>query len=100
MCLYSSELNLMVEIFNDAFAGIVTRKQGDALEDFKMTAERNGITVCAPGKCTIKIDITIISIHLFIYFLFATQTKIEYYLQHNSSYVYNVNMLWFKYAFG
>ena len=67
----------MVEIFNDAFAGIVTRKQGDALEDFKMTAERNGITVCAPGTCTIKIDITIISIYLFIYFLFATQTKIE-----------------------
>lgn len=40
----------MVEIINDTFAGKV--KQGDTLEDFKMIAERNGITVCAPGTCT------------------------------------------------
>ena len=51
--LYSSELNLMVEIFNDTFAGKV--KQGDTLKDFKMIAERNGITVCAPGTYTSKI---------------------------------------------
>lgn len=43
----------MVEIINDTFAGKV--KQGDTLEDFKMIAERNGITVCAPGTCTSKI---------------------------------------------
>ena len=51
--LYSSELNLMVEIFNDTFAGKV--KHGDTLEDFKMIAERNGITVCAPGTYASKI---------------------------------------------
>lgn len=71
--LYSSELNLMVEIFNHSsqlkpFAGKV--KQGDTLEDFKKIAERNGITVCAPGTSK---------------------------LQHYISYVY---MLWLKFAFG
>ena len=61
MYLYSSKLNLMFEIFNDTFAGKV--KQGDTLEDFKMIAERNGITVCAPGThVQVKYDITIIFI--------------------------------------
>ena len=59
MFLYSSEL--MVEIINDIFAGKV--KQGDTLEDFKMIAERNGITVCAPGTCTSKIQYVTIIFH-------------------------------------
>ena len=51
----------MFEIFNDTFAGKV--KQGDTLEDFKMIAERNGITVCAPGThVQVKYDITVIFI--------------------------------------
>lgn len=52
----SSEWNLMVEIFKGSFqlkwfAGKIT--QGDTLEDFKKLAQRNGITVCAPGTSKI-----------------------------------------------